>query len=284
MVRWHDFGDLDYGSLMGAPSSRPQQAAAPKQRQSKVQKYAGLMADPVFGFQANPGTSWMRNPAPQGVNPHEWARQQDIYFGNKMRQEVYNKAYKKAFDGEMHLGNPWAVMPYSGGWVGKTHKSRFEFGENGRGLVQWTENEQRESPHLTQEIYHDLVISAIKQAQQDSKEYGDRLQKEKETWDTEDKSSARLEGIKREYERMVADTQRKAAEQARYQQAYNAASQARQARMANNGRQHFAADSNTGRASAAEAASAKLLSHRGLGNGQKLGSREKLGSKSLLGV
>ena len=74
-----------------------------------------------------------------------------------------------------------------------------------------------------------MVISAIKQAQQDRTEYDGNIQKEKDRWDEEDKGIERLEGIKREYAQIAAETQRKAQEQARYIQAYNAASQARQA-------------------------------------------------------
>ena len=283
MASWHDFDSLDFGSLNGTPS-RPSQPAAPRQRNSSVKKYVGLWADPVFGFEASPGLAWNRNSAPPGVNPHEWAAQQDKYFGQKMRQEVYNKAYTKAFDGEMHLGNPWAIMPFNGSWTENVKKNRFEFGENGSGAKQYTEKEQRESLYLTQQDYHDLVISAIKQAQQDRTEYDGNIQKEKDRWDEEDKGIERLEGIKREYAQIAAETQRKAQEQARYIQAYNAASQARQAKMANTGKQTFAADPTGGRSGGVESASAKLLTHKGLHNEQTLGRREKLGGKSLLGV
>lgn len=261
-----------------------------KQRQSQVKDKPGRMVTPnPNGW--NFGVSWFQNSAPSGINKNEWNAQRAKYFEADKKTRIYNQAYDTGYTGKNHLGSllsddgkNFNLPDYE--WQSKNkrpvERAYFDWNPENRG-TRTVMDYARGLPTDKGELY-EILYKGMAAGQADRKQVNDLRKLERDQWAADDDAASKRAAIEQQYMALMDQARRAQEDQARYIQAYNAASHARQARMSDKFRQRFEGDPAQGRSGGGiEAASAKLLTFKGLDNDPKLGARGKLGARSLLG-
>lgn len=203
---------------------------------------------------------------------------------------VFNDAYRQAHDQKIHLGSNIFEIFKPGDYLPKPEKRTRNLGMDYNTGKMRTE-EYWHTHDFTPEdaqAWRDTIYNAVRQGEQDGREFREKNKIEADTWAQQDKEAADIADQKSRADALAAAwarNQRELEEKVRYQSAYNAASQARQLAQANAGNKRFAKDPAAAYGSGSSGgASQKMVSHKGLDNDVLLGGKGKLGVKTLLGA
>ena len=203
-----------------------------------------------------------------------------------MWDRLFNDAYMQAHDQKIHLGNNIFEAFKPGDYLPKPEKRTRQVGFDWHTGQPKTE-EYWHTHDLDVEQWRDTIYNAIRQGEQDGREFRERNKLEVDTWTQQDREKKDADDLARRQREVAAAMERRAQEsqeQAKYQAAVNAAQSARQQMAASQSVKKFAADPAAAYgAGGGGAASQKMVSHKGLDNDPKLGRAEKLGQKRLLG-